>query len=563
MNVRGASLAMAGLLALVFLSQGLTAPFEKDEESRPAGITADIVHHGHWMLPADVYGEVTRKPPLYYWLSAAIAMIRGGRLDEAGARLLSLLAGAALAVVVMGYAGAWIGGRAGWLGWLVLLSCYGFCSHAGYARTDMLFTLLIFGAYCLLYPAVEGDGSARHWLPAGMVLALAILTKGPLAVLLCALGIAIYLLLTRRNPLELALRPWPWLTLMVAAAVASAWYVPAFVKTHGAVAGVQLMQENLGHFVPARLGGTGEASRPFYYLLVRFIGTSLPFSLYVPALIAALIPLRKVGHPQLYQLGLLLAVLGFFSIASAKRDDYILPAFPPFAIVLAAMLTAGSGQIPSAADRLRDLAGLAAGLAMLAMAALWLILSDQGGLAHRLSAHLQSSDAAYLRLFAAGGWRSRQAALMLAIAAASTVSLIAWRRARPVFVATAVALAAMAGVSLWIGIIRPELAVRRTFKAFAIAMRTTIGGAPIYTPGGPDYEISYYYGAPIRPLSMIPRNPEDSSPRYVLVWDNWLSDRKWAGLGREILASRPALDGHRLVLLKIDANRFEPFLENH
>ena len=163
--------------------------------------------------------------------------------------------------------------------------------------------------------------------------------------LLCALGIAVYLPLTRRNPLELALRPWPWLTLIVAAAVASAWYVPAFVKTHGAVAGVQLMQENFGHFVPARLGGTGEASRPFYYLLVRFIGTSLPFSLYVPALLVALMPPRKVSHPQLYQLGLLIAVLGFFSIASAKRDDYILPAFPPFAIVLAAMLAAGAGKI--------------------------------------------------------------------------------------------------------------------------------------------------------------------------------------------------------------------------
>jgi 4-amino-4-deoxy-L-arabinose transferase-like glycosyltransferase len=560
MNVRAWSLAVAGLLAL---SQGLTAPFEKDEESRPAGIIADIVHHGHWMLPADAYGEITRKPPLYYWLSAVVAKARGGRLDEAGARVVSLIAGAALAVLVLGYAGAWIGGRAGWLAWLIVLGCYGFCSHAGYARTDMLFTLLVFGAYCLLYPAVEGHGSVRHWLPAGLVLGCAVLTKGPLAVLLCALGIAVYLLLTRRNPLRLAVRPWPWLTLIVAAAVASAWYVPAFVSTHGAIAGVQLMQENLGHFVPARLGGTGEASRPFYYLLVRFIGTSLPLSLYVPALIVSLIPLRKVSHPQLYQLGLLIAVLGFFSIASAKRDDYILPAFPPFAIVLAAMLAADAGQIPVTAARFRDLAGLAAGVAMLAMAAGGLILCWQGVLVDRLSAHMQSSDAAYLGLFAAGLGHWRQLVLLLATAAASVASLIAWRRDRPATVAATVALAGMAGVSLWIGIIRPELAARRSFKTFAIRMRTAIGDAPIYTPGGPDYEISYYYGAPIRPLGSLPQAGSNSSPRYVLAWDNWLKDNKWAGSGREMLASRPALDGHRLVLLKIDANRFEPSFENH
>src|SRR5690349_4720195 len=137
MKIWGLSLAMAGVLALLFLSQGVTAPFEKDEESRPAGIIVDIVHRGHWLLPADVYGEVTRKPPLYYWLSAVVAHARGGRLDEAGARAVSLASAAALSVLVLGFAAAWLDASTGWMAWMVLLACYGFCSHAGYARTDM------------------------------------------------------------------------------------------------------------------------------------------------------------------------------------------------------------------------------------------------------------------------------------------------------------------------------------------------------------------------------------------------------------------------------------------
>ena len=104
MNLRALSLAVAGLLALVFLSQGLNAPFEKDEESRPASIIADILHRGDWILPADSYSEVTRKPPLYYWLSAALAKAAGGPMDEARARVVSLLAAAILAAVVMGCA---------------------------------------------------------------------------------------------------------------------------------------------------------------------------------------------------------------------------------------------------------------------------------------------------------------------------------------------------------------------------------------------------------------------------------------------------------------------------
>ena len=88
MNLQVLSLrAIAGLLALVFLSQGLNAPFEKDEESRPASIVADILHRARlgFTAWADSYGHevYTRKPPLYYWLSAALVKVRGGLLDEA------------------------------------------------------------------------------------------------------------------------------------------------------------------------------------------------------------------------------------------------------------------------------------------------------------------------------------------------------------------------------------------------------------------------------------------------------------------------------------------------
>jgi 4-amino-4-deoxy-L-arabinose transferase-like glycosyltransferase len=563
MNLRALSLALAGLLALIFLSQGLTAPFEKDEESRPAGIIADILHRGDWLLPADVYGEVTRKPPLYYWLSAGLAKVCGVPPDEAGARVVSVIAAAVLSVVVMGWANAWLSAGAGWLAWLFLMGSYGFCAHAGYARTDMLFTLLLFFAYCLVHPALEGAQSTRYWLGGGLMLGLAVLTKGPLAVVLCALGILIYLIATRRNPLELAARPWPWLTLAVAAAIASLWYLPALIKTHGAIAKVQLMQENFGHLVPARMGGTGEAGRPFYYIVARFVGASFPLSLYLPASLAMLWPLRRVGRPLLYQWSLLIAVLGLFSIASAKRDDYILPAFPPFALVLAGLITARPASGAAAMSRLRDWAGLIAAGAMLLAAGAGLFLSGRGEMVGRLAAHLQSSDAAYLGLFIGGFWHGRQAVLVMVIAVASITALMVSRRGNPAAVAAAVAIASMAAVSLWIGILRPGLAARRTFRSFALQMRQTTGGQPVYTRGGPDYEVSYYYGAPIIPLGTLAAGV-DAKPRYLLTRDDQLNATGLpAGSWHRLLVSDAAVDGHHLVLLKIEPNRFEPSFEDH
>jgi 4-amino-4-deoxy-L-arabinose transferase-like glycosyltransferase len=66
-------LALAAILALGFLTQGIHAPFEKDEESRPAGLVRDVVRHGDWLVPRDDYGEASRKPPLFYWLTVIAA----------------------------------------------------------------------------------------------------------------------------------------------------------------------------------------------------------------------------------------------------------------------------------------------------------------------------------------------------------------------------------------------------------------------------------------------------------------------------------------------------------
>ena len=115
---------------------------------------------------------------------------------------MSLVAGAMLAALVLGYGGVWIGGSrrmarladpAGLL-WLLLTRRLRAHRHALYAA-----------GFWRVLPAVSGGGRRRIGAPLAARrpgVGLAVLTKGPLAVLLCALGIIVYLLLTRRNPLR-------------------------------------------------------------------------------------------------------------------------------------------------------------------------------------------------------------------------------------------------------------------------------------------------------------------------------------------------------------------------
>ena len=81
-----------------------------------------------------------------------------------------------------------------------------------------------------------------------------------------------------------------------------------------------------------------------------------------------------------------LAVLLFFSIASVKRDDYILPALPGIAILCASVFTL---DVRGGASKLRDVIVV---LFVLSPILLFVFLLFVPLHAH---ANLQSSDAAY------------------------------------------------------------------------------------------------------------------------------------------------------------------------
>ena len=106
--------------------------------------------------------------------------------------------------------------------------------------------------------------------------------------------------------------------------------------------------------MPARLGGTGESYRPFYYIGARLLGGAFPMTLLiVPAALAfytGQIAAEK-RRAVIYQVSMSIAVLAFFSIASVKRDDYILPAIPGIAILCASVFGL---SVRGGASRLRD-----------------------------------------------------------------------------------------------------------------------------------------------------------------------------------------------------------------
>jgi 4-amino-4-deoxy-L-arabinose transferase-like glycosyltransferase len=515
---------IAFLFALVFLAAGINAPFTKDQEPQNAQWIVDIVTHGHWLLPYEYYGYVERKPPLFYWLSSLAVIATGGHVTEALARLPSLVAGAALAAEVMVWAADEFSAATGALAFLFLLGMYGFASRAALVLTDMLMTCLMITGYRLIQPLVDGGGSVRRAIGAGVVLGLGALTKGPVALALVAVAVPMYMLLIRANPLALLRQAWPWIVLAIAVAMAALWYVPAFAEGRSSDLVGVFAQENFGHFLPAKMGGTGEASRPFYYIALRLIGETLPLCLLVPALLVAIPKLESPARRAVaYQAAMVLTVLLIFSIASAKRDDYILPAVPPLAIMLAALfggaLRAGNSSLKFARnlrDGITGAVALTTGLAVFALVAI--IIGRTQTLPSNLK--LQSADSSFARIFIEGV-ASREISFLglIAIAMLGAVTCMSglWRR-RDLWTGGGLAVIALTMTLTWTGLLKPHEAETRNLRSFAPAVRERVRGQPLYLPWQ-DPEFAYYYGSGVPPLPRaIARNgPAAGSPVYFVA----------------------------------------------
>jgi 4-amino-4-deoxy-L-arabinose transferase-like glycosyltransferase len=530
-GLRPATLAIAALFAFIVLVNGISAPFQKDAEPQSANWIQSIVRDGHWLIPSDAYGYTDRKPPLFYWLSALVAKSTGGTVDEVRARAVSVVAGIALATAVLAWTAANVGVSEGWLAFVFMLGTYGFASRATEALTDMILTFLLFAAYCRLAALVDDSEPQARAVPrltmqAGLILGLAILAKGPVAIVLCALAASIYLLIERRNPIAILRQRWPWQVVAIAVAIGAVWYVPSAIAGGNKILRI-IFAENFGHFMPARLGGTGESYRPFYFIGARLLGGAMPMTiLIVPAALAfytgeiSAVKRRAV----IWQVSMSLAVLIFFSIASVKRDDYILPAIPGIAILCASVFTL---ETRGAAAKLRDV--LVAGFVLSPILLTLLVLFFRGSAPH---VNLQSSDAAYYSIIRANlgtferGFLTYALGLLLAVA----VAIFALVRRRAIVGGAAFGLLALSLSLSWTAGLRPWLAATRSVKSFIPMVADHVKGDQLCIPSGINYELSYYYGAAVpdlahpqcasvvagKPVYLIatPREMDAMSPEY-------------------------------------------------
>ena len=316
---RAALLAAAVLFFLRLGHRDLWAP---DEPYFAEG-AREMVVDGHWAVP-HVNGIVTTdKPPLFFWSIAAASLPLGG-VTPGTARLPSALAALATVLLVLRLAG----GPAA----VVLATTYLFWDKARSAQIDALLTFLIAVALAAFWAWRSGNLGGR---PAGLLFwgaaGLAVLAKGPVGMML-PLGIALTFLVWERD-----LRSWrrfaPLSGPLLLLGLCGAW--AAWASSGPDYSVMSALEE---HFVNRAVHGMHHKQPPWYYAGALPPGL-FPWTGLLPG--ALLLAWRRRGDSfDRFLLVWFAFVVVFFSISTEKRNLYVLPAYPAFAILVARLLDA-------------------------------------------------------------------------------------------------------------------------------------------------------------------------------------------------------------------------------
>lgn len=303
------------------------------DEPRYAEVAREMVNGGDWVLMhlnGKVYGD---KPPLFFWLIGLSSYLWGGFTSFA-VRFTPGLFGI-LTVLLTFFIGKTIYSyRTGFISGFILATSFEFFYLATRANIDTtltFFTTASILCFLLWIQRIKQEnrmgGIKFFGFYVGM--GLATLTKGPVGFIIPLLVSLIYLCLQKDWKGIRGMRFFLGMFLFLF--IILSWYIPAVL-----LGGKAYLYETLfKHTVNAYAKGWTHV-QPFYYYFLNFPLTFLPWTLFIPAVLAFILSKRKEGKGKefLFLLTWFISIFLFFSFSKGKRAIYLLPLYPAASIMV-------------------------------------------------------------------------------------------------------------------------------------------------------------------------------------------------------------------------------------
>ena len=339
------AVVLALLLGLFFSLFLGSRPLSVPDEGRYVEIPREMAVTGDWLTPRLNGVKYFEKPPLFYWFEAALIRLFG--LSEWSVRLGPALF-ALFGCLAVYYAGArMFGRRTGILSAVVLATSILYYALSRVITLDMPVSVLLTAALLsFLLGTREPGGVTRRlffWSFYAFA-ALATLTKGLIGIFIPGIIIGAWLLIMNEWRVLRSMHLASGMALFLLIAVP--WHVmvdrsnPEFFNFY-------FIHEHFQRY----LTKVHHRYKPFWFFIPVLVGGLFPWSAFLVQAVRRALPRWKDRHVHRETVFLLLwagLIFLFFSASSSKLMPYILPVFPPLALIIGKYLADAweQGAIP-------------------------------------------------------------------------------------------------------------------------------------------------------------------------------------------------------------------------
>lgn len=325
---------LAILFLLLYIVPLNVRPVNTPDETRYGEISREMLLTGDFIVPRLNGLRYFEKPVLGYWLNAASIALFGD--NGFAIRLPSALAVALTAMTIFllvhRFHGCDTTASLSAFIYMTFIEVYGVGTLC---LMDSLLTFFLTAALGCFFVAntTKTVRSGNAWLLlCGVFCGAAFLTKGFLAFALPTLTVVPFLLWKRRGKVSFTML---WIPLLSAVAVSLPWCLmiasrePDFWRYF-------FWNEHVQRFLSA---DSSMHAQPFWSLIPVFIAGAFPWILLIPVAISQY--KGELLRKPLVSFSLCWMALSllFFSVSSGKLITYILPCFPPLAVLIAIGLT--------------------------------------------------------------------------------------------------------------------------------------------------------------------------------------------------------------------------------
>lgn len=326
-------LAIFFTAVLFYLLFGHLLPITDPVESNYALTAKEMVLTSDWVSPR-IYGNVWfDKPVFFYWLTAASFKVFG--FSDLAARLTPAVFAAFGLVLIYWFMSKVTSSRIAFLAMIILGTSLEYVVLAKLVITDMVFFLFNSTALvCFYLGYIKSTGNKKWYLSMYASMALAVLTKGPIGLLLPGLIIGTFIAVQR---------DWGVLremSLLSGSILFSLITLPWYITMYG-LYGSEFINTFLGvhNYLRATVSEHPKDNVSYYYIAVYLL-SMLPWSfLALKALVKGVQERRQNYFPLMtFSLIWVLGYFGFYSLVATKYVTYTFPILFPISMITAIYL---------------------------------------------------------------------------------------------------------------------------------------------------------------------------------------------------------------------------------